>query len=193
MKNSVHTKSNPTFYAFIISWKKFNSRLSTKAIELTKKKKETQNSKSAFYKLSLIRVYSHPAPNSNCWSERRHWAGAVHYSSESPDLSPRSWNITWFRALTLSLLPFSRRPIEPVFLPPSSWCLHHTPDGSACLKNVYPFSVNVTDSLPSVHILYHQYGGGMVAQWLALSFHSDKVQFLFLCGQFNVRQVSSHH
>lgn len=52
-----------------------------------------------------------------------------------------------------SLLPFSRGAIEPVFLPPSSWCLHHTPDGSACLKNIYPFSPNVTDSLPSVHIL----------------------------------------
>lgn len=83
-------------------------------------------------------------------------------------------NITWFRALALSLLPFFSRP---VFLPPSSWYLHHTADGSACLKNIYPFSLNVTDSLPSVHILYHQYGGGVVAQWLALSFHSNKVNF----------------
>ncbi len=96
-------------------------------------------------------VCSHPAPNRRL--EHRHWAGAVHYSNDSPDLSPCSWNITRFRALTLSLLPFSRRPIEPVFLPPSSWCLHHTPDGSACLKNIYPFSLNVTDTLPSVHIL----------------------------------------
>lgn len=31
---------------------------------------------------------------------------------------------------------------------------------------------------------YHQYGGGIVAQWLALSFHSNKVQNLFLCGHF---------
>ncbi|KAI4825237.1 hypothetical protein KUCAC02_020924, partial [Chaenocephalus aceratus] len=38
------------------------------------------------------------------------------------------------------------------------WRLHHTPDGSHCLKNVFPFSENVTDSLPSVHILYRQYG-----------------------------------
>lgn len=52
-----------------------------------------------------------------------------------------------------SLLPFSRSPVEPAFLPPSSWCLQHAPDGFACLKNIYPFSLNVTDSLPSVHIL----------------------------------------
>lgn len=36
---------------------------------------------------------------------------------------------------------------------------------------------------------YHKYGGGMVAQWLALSFNSNKVPFLCLCGQFNVRPV----
>lgn len=106
-------------------------------------------------------------------------AGAVHYSSESADLPPRLWNITWFSALTLSLLPFSHRSTEPVFLPPSSWYLQHTPDGSACLKNIYPFSLNVTDFLPStsLSLIWRCFVGscchftqrGSVLVWMSLS------------------------
>lgn len=116
-----------------------------------------------FYKLSLIHVCSHPAPNRRL--EHRHQAGAITTTVNHRTSRPvRETSLNSERS-ALSLLPFSRGPIEPVFLPPSSWCLHHTPDGSACLKNIYPFSLNVTDLLPSLHILTTS---TEVAWWLSL-------------------------
>lgn len=76
-------------------------------------------------------------------------AGALYSSSDSPDLSPHSPNITWFRAPPLS----HRVIVEALFLPPTSWCLHHTPDGSACLKKTFTLSVwSWQIIVPSAHI-----------------------------------------
>lgn len=75
------------------------------------------------------------------------------------------------------------------FLAAPSSCLH--PAGISTTQQMAPlawktFTLSVStwwNSLPSVHILYHQYGGGVVAQWLALAFHSNKVSFLVpVCG-----------
>lgn len=75
------------------------------------------------------------------------------------------------------------------FLAGPSLCLH--PAGISTTQQMAPlawktFTLSVStwwNSLPSVHILYHRYGGGVVAQWLALAFRSNKVSFLVpVCG-----------
>lgn len=75
------------------------------------------------------------------------------------------------------------------FLAGPSSCLH--PAGISATQQMAPlawktFTLSVSTwwkSLPSIHILYHQYGGGVVAQWLALAFHGNKVSFLVpVCG-----------
>lgn len=72
-------------------------------------------------------------------------------------------------ACSLSLMPFSRRTDKPIFLLPNSCCLTHTPDGSACLRNIDPFSLFLTSSVLSVTV------------WKCLNgwnFHSTTTRFL---------------
>lgn len=85
---------------------------------------------------NVFRVWTHPAPDRG--SEHHRHAGPQAISSDSPDLSPCSGT------LILSLLPSSSSSDEPIFLAPSNWFLRHTPDGSPCLRNIYPFRLNVT-------------------------------------------------
>lgn len=60
---------------------------------------------------------------------------------------------------------------EPIFLPPSNWCLSHTPDGSEerlpCQAHSFWLSANPKPIKQTVASL-HQLGGGLVAQWLVV-------------------------
>lgn len=130
-----------------------------------------------FYKLSFTCVYSRSAHSS--WPEHRRLAGACNplqpWLTGPLALFVKHRPIHCTHAIFLQArwtrLPASLQLVSP---PHTRW--------PRSLEKHSPSPSKRDTFFAKLWHPYQQYGGGMAAQSLALSFHSNKVQFVFLCG-----------